>query len=67
VPNLRYVVFATPEKNDVTVTQATGRVGRKAEGKECGTVIDFVDDFCMYKNWASIRRGYYRKINAEIL
>jgi len=67
VPNLRYVVFATPEKDSTTVIQSVGRVGRKAEGKECGTVIDFVDDFCMYKNWASIRRGYYRKINAEIL
>lgn len=66
-PNLRYIVFATPEKNEVTVTQAVGRVGRKAEGKECGTVIDFVDAFGMYKNWASIRRGFYRKINAEIL
>ena len=67
VPNLRYVVFATPEKDETTVIQSVGRVGRKAEGKECGTVIDFVDAFGMYKNWASIRRRYYRKINAEIL
>ena len=67
VPNLRYVVFATPEKDETTVIQSVGRVGRKAEGKECGTVIDFVDDFGMYKNWASIRRGFYRKINAEII
>lgn len=67
VPNLRYVVFATPEKDETTVIQSVGRVGRKAEGKECGTVIDFVDDFGMYKNWASIRRGFYRKINAKII
>lgn len=67
VPNLRYVVFATPEKDETTVIQSVGRVGRKAEGKGCGTVIDFVDAFGMYKNWASIRRRYYRKINAEIL
>lgn len=66
VPNLRYVVFATPEKNDVTVTQATGRVGRKAEGKDYGTVIDFVDDFGMYRGWFKKRCRYYKKIDAEI-
>lgn len=67
VPNLRYVVFATPEKNDVTVTQATGRVGRKAEGKEYGTVIDFVDSFGLYRGWAKKRAGYYKKIGAEVI
>ena len=61
-PNLRYVVFATPEKNERTVTQAVGRVARKAAGKEYGTVIDFVDDFGLYKGWASKRRGYYKKL-----
>ena len=65
-PNLRYIVFATPEKNDVTVTQATGRVGRKAEGKPYGTVIDFVDDFGMYQGWYKQRLRYYHKIGAEI-
>lgn len=67
VPNLRYVVFATPEKDETTVIQSVGRVGRKAQGKEFGTVIDFVDDFGMCKGWAKKREGYYRKIEAEIL
>ena len=67
VPNLRYVVFATPEKNDVTVTQATGRVGRKAEGKEYGTVIDFVDDFGMYKGFYKERLKVYKKLNCDII
>ena len=66
VPNLRYVVLATPEKDETTVIQSAGRVGRKAEGKEYGTVIDFVDNFGMYKTWASKRRTYYKKIGAEI-
>jgi superfamily II DNA or RNA helicase len=66
-PNLRYVVFATPEKNDVTVTQATGRVGRKAEGKEYGTVIDFVDDFGLYKGFYKERLKVYKKIGAEVI
>lgn len=67
VPNLRYIVFATPEKNDVTVTQATGRVGRKAEGKEYGTVIDFVDDFGMYKGFYKERLKVYKKLNCDIM
>lgn len=67
VPNLRYVVFATPEKDSTTVIQSAGRVSRSAPGKEYGTVIDFVDKFGMYQKWAATRRGYYRKINAKII
>lgn len=66
-PNLRYVVFATPEKNERTVSQAVGRVARKADGKECGTVIDFVDSFGMYLGWAKKRRGYYKKLGCNEL
>lgn len=66
VPNLRYVVFSTPEKDETTVIQSAGRVGRKAEGKEYGTVIDFVDSFGMYRGWSKKRDRYYRKIDAEI-
>ena len=65
VPNLRYVVFATPEKDETTVIQSVGRVGRKADGKEYGTVIDFVDDFGMYRGWAKKRERYYKKIGAK--
>lgn len=67
VPNLRYIVFATPEKDSTTVIQSVGRVSRSAPNKEYGTVIDFVDDFGMYQKWAATRRGYYRKINAKII
>lgn len=67
VPNLRYVVLATPEKDETTVIQSAGRVGRKAEGKDCGMVIDFVDSFGIYKSWAKKREGYYWKIGAEII
>lgn len=66
VPNLRYVIFATPEKDETTVIQSAGRVGRKAEGKEYGVVIDFVDDFGMYQNWSRKRKKYYEKIGAEV-
>ena len=66
-PNLRYVVLATPEKDETTVIQSVGRVGRKADGKECGIVLDFVDDFGVYRGWAKKREGYYWKIDAEVI
>lgn len=67
VPNLRYVVFATPEQDSTTVIQAVGRVGRKADGKEYGMVIDFVDLFGLYQGYWKKRKGYYKKIEAEVL
>ena len=67
VPNLRYVVFATPEQDETTVIQSVGRVGRKAEGKAFGTVLDFVDDFGMYHGWYKKRCRWYKKIDAEVM
>ena len=67
VPNLRYVVFATPEQDSTTVIQSVGRVGRKADGKDCGTVIDFVDLFGLYQGYWKKRKGYYKKIGAEVI
>lgn len=61
VPNLRYVIFATPEKDETTVAQAAGRVGRKADGKTQGTVIDVVDNFGMFYGWYKKRRTVYKK------
>lgn len=66
VPNLRYVVFATPEKDETTVMQAAGRVGRKAEGKEVGTVVDFCDSFGMLTGWKKKRMKIYRKAGYEL-
>ena len=67
VPNLRYVIFATPEKNKTTVIQAAGRVGRKAEGKEKGIIIDFVDNFGMYQGWWKKRKRIYRSSGYEVM
>ena len=67
VPNLRYVVFSTPEKNSITIEQSAGRVGRKADGKSHGTVIDFIDDFGMYKGWWKKRLSIYKKIGCDII
>jgi superfamily II DNA or RNA helicase len=66
IPALRNVVFATPEKDPTTVQQSAGRVARKAEGKEGGTVWDLCDEFGMYKGWAKKRAGIYRKLGYEV-
>lgn len=66
-PNLRCILFATPEKNEGTVTQAVGRVSRKADGKEYGKVIDLVDSFGLYMGWYRKRLAYYRKLSCKIL
>ena len=65
-PNLRYIVFATPEKDRRTVMQAVGRVARKADGKEWGTVIDFVDSFGLFEGWRKQRIRYYRQMGCEV-
>lgn len=67
IPQLRHVIFATPEKDKTTVTQAAGRVGRKAEGKDKGMVIDLVDDFGMYLGWWKERKRIYRSSGYEVM
>ena len=67
VPNLRYVVFATPEKDPTRIQQASGRVGRKAPDKDCGIVIDFVDAFGMYKSWKKKREAVYKKLGYDMI
>lgn len=66
-PNLRYVVFATPEKNERIVAQASGRVARKAEGKKVGIIIDLIDDFGMLYGWNKKRINLYKKLGYEVI
>lgn len=67
IPNLRYVVFASPIKDKTTVTQSAGRVGRKCDGKAYGTVIDFVDGFGMLRGYAKKRAAIYKKLEYEVI
>ena len=67
IPNLKYVVFATPEKDETTVVQSAGRVERKSDDKDNGCIIDFVDSFGMYKGWSKKRMNIYRKQGYHIL
>ena len=61
IPSLRNIFFATPQKNDAIVTQAAGRVARKAEGKDCGIVWDYEDDFSILKRWQKKRISIYKR------
>lgn len=67
VPKLDYVVFASPQKDPTTVEQSAGRVGRKADGKDFGIVIDYVDDFGMLKGFSKKRNSVYKKLEYEIM
>lgn len=67
IPNLNYLVMASPQKDETTVTQSAGRVGRKADGKEYGTVIDYVDsNFGMLLGYSRKRNSIYKKLEYEI-
>lgn len=66
VPNLNNIFLATPQKNESLVTQAAGRVARKADGKDHGTVFDYQDDFPMLVSWQNKRNRIYKKLGFEI-
>lgn len=67
VPSLDNLVLATPQKNETIVTQSVGRVARKSEGKEFGTVYDYEDSFSMLVSWQRKRASIYKKLGFEIL
>lgn len=61
IPSLDCVVFATPKKDNISVVQSCGRVGRKAPGKTAGYVIDYVDtEMGILKNYGRARRSIYK-------
>lgn len=66
-PNLKYVIFATPEKDVRIIEQSSGRVARKSDGKDVGVVIDFIDSFGLYKGWSKKRNSLYKKLEYVIM
>lgn len=67
IPTLDCVVLATPKKDKITVIQSCGRVGRKAEGKKIGMVIDIVDQqFSILKNYGKARANIYKSKKFKI-
>lgn len=67
IPTLKNVLFATPVKDKTTIIQSAGRVGRKADGKECGCVIDLVDNFGLLLGYYRKRKKYYNELGYKIL
>lgn len=67
VPSLDNLIMATPQKNETIVTQSAGRVARKADGKEFGTIYDYQDGFSMLTSWQKKRNAMYKKLGFEIV
>lgn len=65
VPTLNNLFFASPTDNKAVVVQSTGRVTRKAEGKECGYVYDYVDSFRPLARKARNRINIRKKIDKD--
>ena len=65
-PALKYLVLATPSKNERIVTQSCGRVARKSEGKTVGIIFDFVDNYFLYQNMYKQRQRIYKKNNYNL-
>lgn len=67
IPTLDCVVLATPKKDRITVVQSCGRAGRKAEGKDYGFIIDYVDDgMSILRNYGKGRKSIYKTEKYEI-
>lgn len=62
VPNLRALFLATPQKNETIITQATGRVARRAQGKEVGIVYDYEDGSSLLRSWTNRRKALYKRL-----
>jgi superfamily II DNA or RNA helicase len=67
VPSLDNLFMITPQKNETVVTQSAGRVARKAEGKQFGSIYDYEDSFSMLMSWQRKRNSMYKKLGFEIV
>ena len=67
IPTLDNLFMATPQKNDTIVIQSAGRVARKADGKDYGTIYDYEDSFNMLRSWQRKRNSIYKKLGFEII
>lgn len=63
IPSLEHVVMASPIKDKSTVIQTAGRVARKADGKTCGYVHDFIDDMGILQGMAKKRKNIRKHLN----
>lgn len=63
IPSLEHLFMATPQKNEIVVTQSAGRVARQADGKTQGIIHDYCDQFGLLRSWQTKRKNIYKKHN----
>jgi len=60
IPNLKYIIFASPYKSKIRVLQSIGRSLRKHTNKEEGSqIFDIVDDTKFFKSHGESRLRFY--------
>lgn len=64
--DLDCLVLATPQKNERIITQSCGRVARKSDKKQIGTIYDLVDDFGLYQGMWKARQRIYKKNDYQV-
>ncbi len=63
IKTLKNIVFASPLKSYVTITQSIGRAIRKHVSKCTAEIWDFVDDFSARGNSGSFYKQYLNRLN----
>ena len=67
-PNLAVLIRADGMTSPIAGNQIPGRLSRLAEGKNCGVLVDFGDEFSSWAERRSKERmGVYRKTGWRIL
>ena len=66
IPSLSTIIFASPQKNEIMVTQSAGRVERKADGKLDGNIIDYEDKLGILRGWQKKRISIYKKLGFRL-
>jgi superfamily II DNA or RNA helicase len=67
IPTLDIIINATANKSDITTIQSIGRVLRKADGKESGIFIDFIDRSWPFTKNTKLRGAALRQFGHEII
>ena len=67
IPQLEYLIMATPVKDERLVIQSVGRCQRPSEGKTLAKVYDLIDNVGMLDRFTAKRRSVYKKEGWEIV
>jgi superfamily II DNA or RNA helicase len=67
IPQLEYLIMATPVKDERLVIQSIGRCQRPSKGKTLAKVYDLVDNVGMLDRFTAKRKSVYKKEGWDIL